>query len=73
MVLTLIPVHLNLKHKNLLVHEWKHLKRSTKTCVDTLSCFTLDLENGKFVINMVSHRPEPTRQPYTCFPTQTIW
>jgi len=51
-------------HKNLLVHEWKPSSAQQRH-VDTLSCFTLDSENGKFVINMVSHRPEPTRQPYT--------
>jgi len=57
MVLTLIPVHLNLKHMN------GSTSSAQQRHVDTLSCFTLDSENGKFVINMVSHRPEPTRQP----------
>ena len=61
--------------KNLLVHEWEHLKRSTETHICSQvnkradsavlhhdlgfsSCFALD------VIDMVSHRPEPSRQPY---------
>jgi len=61
MVLTLIPVHLNLKHTKI---SWC-MNGSTSSAqqrhIDTLSCFTLDSENG---INMVSHRPEPTRQPY---------
>jgi len=64
MVLTLIPVHLNLKHTKI---SWC-MNGSTSSAqqrhIDTLSCFTLE-ENGKFVINMVSHRPEPTRQLYT--------